>query len=426
MVTLPPRAQIEAAVRLATERFAAELNSPQPHAPDWCEFQWTMARAAAVMHGVTPLLASAWPTPDHWTRFAMQQRQNTAIRQRRFRRTLALIDRQARHAGLPFMALKGAALHALGLYRVGQRPMADIDLLVAPQEAVRMRQLLETVGFREVFTIWKHWAYEARPPRSRHVGSLSLGERADAPLKIDLHDHIAEELPIRQIDITDKIWPRQPRPGLNAYPSRVALMLHLLLHAAGNMVNLALRLMHVNDIALLAANMEADDWNSLIQQRVSGVPAWWALPPLELVHRYYPSRIPPQMLTGLRKLCPRSLRSRAREQTISDTSYCALRLRAFPGLPWAIPVADKLDYMRIFPDRDIKLRRIVTANETWATADTWVGQRSQWRRILRWLLSSPIRPPSMYLVSTAVRDQAARAAQAPLRADVPDAAAQMP
>lgn len=427
-VALPSRARLEGALRLATERFAEELASPGSHAPAWSEFQWTMARAAAVLHGVTPLLASAWQTADHWVRFATQQQQDTAIRQRRLRRVLALIDVQARHAGLPFMALKGATLHALGLYRIGQRPMADLDLLVSPHQATQMRQLLAALGFREVAAIWKHWMFEAPSPGSGHVGNPPLGERADAPLKIELHDHIAERLPTTQIDITDKIWLAEPEPGLNAYPSSVALMLHLLLHAAGNMVDLALRLMHVHDIALLAARMEIADWESLIQQRMSGIPPWWALPPLEFVERYYPHRVPAQILIKLRALCPRSLRSRARRQTLADTSYCVLRVRAFPGLPWAITLTDKLDYVRkrIWLDRDIRLGRAVSERQTWARGNSWVGRQSQVHRIVRWLLSSPIRPAPLYVIRTAISDQAAHAAHDSPLADDSGVAAQIP
>lgn len=428
VVALPSRARIEAAVRMATERFARELTSPSSQAPAWSEFQWTMARAAAVMHGVTPLLTAAWQAPDHWSQFVTQQQQDTAVRQRRLRRALALIDVQARQAALPFMALKGSALHALGLYRSGQRPMADIDLLVSPHRSTQMRQLLDALGFREVAAIWKHWMFEAAPPASGQIGNPPLGERADAPLKIELHDHIAERLATREIDITDKLWPGNPQPGLNAYPSQVALMLHLLLHAAGNMADLGLRLIHVHDIALLATRMRPADWDSLIQQRISGTPPWWALPPLELVQRYYPARVPSQILLQLRALCPRSLRKRARHQTISDTSYCALRVRAFPGLPWATTFMDKLNYVRkrICLDRDGKLGRAVSERQTWASGNDWVGRQSQARRITRWLLSSPIRPAPLYLIRTAIRDQAAHAAHAPPLGDDSGVAARIP
>ncbi|HWG75770.1 MAG TPA: nucleotidyltransferase family protein [Steroidobacteraceae bacterium] len=426
-VALPARARIEAAVRLATERFVQELASPGASAPGWSEFEWTMARAAAVLHGVTPLLACAWQGPDHWVRFATEQVRQTAVRQRRMRRALALIDRQARHAGLPFVALKGSALHAIGLYRSGQRPMADIDLLVSPAQATRMRQLLGELGFQEVAAIWKHRIFEAPPPHGEHVGS-PFGERADAPLKIELHDHIAERLPARPIDITDKIWPGNPRPGLNAYPSQVALLLHLLLHAAGNMVDHGLRLIHLHDLALMALRMEVADWDWLITQRLSGMPPWWALPPLELVERYYPGRVPPPILMKLRSLCPRSLRRRARRQSLSDTSYCALRVRAFPGLSWAITATGKLDYLRkrLWLDRESRHGRTVSQRQTWATDNSWVGRQSQVVRIMRWVLCAPIRPAPLYVIRLAISDQAARAAPAPPLADDSGVAAQTP
>jgi hypothetical protein len=48
---------------------------------------------------------------------------------------LERMDTDARRAGLALVALKGAALHARGLYIPGERPMADIDLLVSEQDA---------------------------------------------------------------------------------------------------------------------------------------------------------------------------------------------------------------------------------------------------------------------------------------------------
>jgi len=38
------------------------------------------------------------------------------------------IDERGAPEGIAAVALKGAALHAIGLYAIGERPMADIDL----------------------------------------------------------------------------------------------------------------------------------------------------------------------------------------------------------------------------------------------------------------------------------------------------------
>ena len=417
---MPPPARIEAALRLATERFAAELALPGGGAPDWSEFQWAMARAAAVMHGVTPLLASlsGWREPDQWLQFAAQQRDHTVLRQQRLAGALALIDQQMRRAALPVMALKGSALYALGLYRDGERPMADIDLLVTPHESTQVRALLEALGFREVASSWKHWELEARAPSCEQSVDPPYGERASAAIKIDLHQHIAECLPVNQMDITEWVWPSKAQSGLNPYPSMAALMLHLLLHAAGNMVGRSLRLIQVHDLALVAARMCPMDWDALLKRRISGQPPWWALPPLELVARYYPGRVPPAVLAALRSLCPRMLRERARRQTVSDVSYCTLKAQAFPALPWAITFSDKFDYVRMRGRLYHKMEAL-RANwnrEAQAASNPW-RQQSRSRRIVHWLLARSLRHSPTYLVRAVLADQAARADKAARSAD---------
>lgn len=75
---------------------------------------------------------------------------------------------------------------------------------------------------------------------------------------------VGERLPWRITDITDFIMGPQQRPGLNAYASNAALMMHLLLHAAGSMPTKMLRLVQLHDIALLASRMTGQDWEELI------------------------------------------------------------------------------------------------------------------------------------------------------------------
>jgi hypothetical protein len=41
-----------------------------------------------------------------------------------------------------------------------------------------------------------------------------------------------------------------------------------------------MRLIHLHDIALLAARLSSEEWQQLTQLRVAGRPMWWAVPPL--------------------------------------------------------------------------------------------------------------------------------------------------
>jgi hypothetical protein len=407
---------MELALRQATEFFAAELAEPGRVRPRWSEFEWRMARAAAVLQGVTPLLAGVlrWRGPRGWERFLSQQRIHTAVRQLRIVALLARIDEQARRAGIAIVPLKGAALYRLGLYSGGERPMADVDLLVAPGDAERVKQLLQGLGYLDTAVSWKHRVFEPAEHAVAIVrkAAVSFGEHADRPIKIDLHTSIAERLPLTAQDISALMFPAAPHPGLNHYPSTAALFAHLLLHAAGNMVPRALRLIQLHDLALLAARMADDDWAQLLAWRLGGRALWWAVPPLELVARYYPDAIPIEVLVALRPGCPRALRGVSRRQTLSEVSLARLRIDAFPGIAWSTSMSDKLRYVlgRVIPSRELlDNREGAVGTEAWAACGAW-PQLSQGRRILRWALTRPGRPPAMHTVRAALEDPVIEAA----------------
>src|SRR4249919_1232244 len=114
----PPLNVVAAALRTTTERLARELASPTHEAPLWSEFEWRIARAATAMHGVSSLLDTElrWQGPQGWRRFLREQRQQTVGRHLQIESLLADIDAHARREGVALVALKGAALHAAGLY----------------------------------------------------------------------------------------------------------------------------------------------------------------------------------------------------------------------------------------------------------------------------------------------------------------------
>ncbi|MBC7174256.1 MAG: nucleotidyltransferase family protein, partial [Polyangiaceae bacterium] len=74
--------------------------------------------------------------------------------------------------GIPVMALKGAALHALIYEDPADRPLSDVDLLVRPRDHARAIVALESIGFRPV------------APTTSWATSLVA---SDQPLSVDLH-----------------------------------------------------------------------------------------------------------------------------------------------------------------------------------------------------------------------------------------------
>src|ERR1700751_5811742 len=131
---LPAMAAVAAALRATTERLAGELAQPRTTAPGWSDFEWRIAPGLAAMHGVSGLLAGklAWRGPGGWAEFLSRQREHIARRQCQAQELLASVGEHFRLRAIPVQALKGAALYNEGLYQQGQRPMADLDLLVSP------------------------------------------------------------------------------------------------------------------------------------------------------------------------------------------------------------------------------------------------------------------------------------------------------
>jgi hypothetical protein len=399
---VPPPTVLQSTLRRITETLAGEFACPTPRAPDWSEFEWKIARAVAAMHGVSPLLSRTlrWAGPAAWLQFLDDQRLHTAKRHARIGELLRVIDRQTRVLGIPAVALKGAALHALGLYAAGERPMADIDLLVRPADAERTIEMLVSMGFCESSANWKERAFS--PVEDRAPGPL--GEHSDNSIKIELHERICERLPLHITDVTNCVFPAEAHPGVNTYPSRASLMIHLLLHAAGAMTFQALRHIHLHDLALLSSHMSEPEWDDVLLLRSRGRPLWWALPPLKLASRYYPSSVPSRVLEALAADCPLLLKRISGRKSLYDVSYSYLWLDALPGIEWSQSLGEMLGYVasRVRPNAEHMAYRVQTARtQAWASEGQW-ARLSQSRRIVRWLTSRPTRPVTMHAVRAAL------------------------
>jgi hypothetical protein len=400
-MNLPSLPVLQAALRKITERLAHELAQPTANAPDWSDFEWQLARAVAALHGVSPLLATnlKWEGPQAWRSFLDSQRAHVVGRHRRIAYLLDQLDARAREEGVAFVGLKGATLHRMGLYRAGDRPMADIDLLVHPDQTARATDILESLGYSAADT-YESWRHKLFVPQLRQVHP-GIGEHTDNYIKIELHERIAEALPLRRYDLTESIYPRDPHPGVNSYPSRSALLTHLLFHAAGVMVVRALRLLHLQDVALVAAQMSQADWGEFENQS-----SWWALPPLQMTARYYPAVVSPSVLAALSDHCVWNLRRRARQQVLSDVSLSYLWIEAFPGITWSQSLPEAAEWVkhRLVPNMQVRLERAAAKKTEVPFANSQWGHLSQRQRILRWILTRQARPQVMHVVQSALSE----------------------
>jgi hypothetical protein len=356
----------------------------------------------AVLHGVSPLLSRTlrWQGPPGWATFLEAQRAHTALRHVRIRELLRRIDLRTRKEGIAAVALKGAALHAIGLYAAGERPMADIDLLVRPADAERAARMLDSMGFYESCVSWKERVFT---PIDEHAPS-NLGEHSDNGIKIELHERVCERLPWHITDVTDDVFPSRAYPGLNAYPSRASLMIHLLLHAAGSMAFQSLRLLHLHDLAQLSWMMTDAEWDDVLARGLRGRRLWWALPPLRLASRYYTSKIPARVLAALGDICPFLLERVSGHKSLYDVSYSYLWVDALPGVEWSQTVRELVRFAvsRVRPSAEhVAMREQTAKTQAWAVQSQW-ARLSQSRRVVRWITSRPTRPATMHAVRAAL------------------------
>lgn len=398
---IPSPTELHSTLCKVTERLARELASPSRTAPDWSDHEWTIARAVSAMHGISPLLSRLlpWQGPRTWKTFLDEQRTHTRARHGRIQELLLSIDQKARETCVTATALKGAALHQMGLYEAGDRPMADVDLLVRPADVAQTAALLASLGFRQSAESWKEREFT---PVDDAVAA-EIGEHAANSLKIELHDRICEKLPWYLTDVSESVFPPRPTPGLNGYPSNASLMRHLLLHAAGAMAFQSLRILQLHDIALLAGRMSDADWKEIAGSSPAHARPWWAYPPLELTSRYYDAVMPASVLAALKDDCRFVLRALGAKKSLVDVSYSYLWVKAFPGIEWSQSIGELLRFAasRVHPDAmHLAKRKQLAASQTWAKEAEW-SSLSQSNRMLRWLTSRQTRPATMHAITAA-------------------------
>jgi hypothetical protein len=397
---MPPFKIVAAALRKTTEHLARELVQPLDLPPDWSELEWAIARSTAAMQGISTLLANTlqWRGPPLWQSFLTEQREQSVLRHERVGSLLEQIDIATREAQISCVALKGAALRPLELYKAGERPMGDVDLLVRDEDFASIETALRRLDYVRAYAARRHTVYEPRPK----LAPRGFGEHVENPLNIEVHTAVAEPLPVRTVDITNCLQPTLARPGLSAYPTLAALMLHLLLHAAGNMRAHALRQIQLHDIALLASRLGNADWRALLAG--ANDKRWWVFPPLALAERYYADSIPAQVLHEARAECPRTLRFATDRQALTDVSWSNLHIHALPGIAWSRTPLEALHFIR---SRALPSRTALTELEQTRQSQPhldqvrWYGI-SHSKRVARWLFSRPPRVQTIVSVRAAL------------------------
>ena len=163
-----------------------------------------------------------------------------------------------------------------------------------------------------------------------------------------------------------------------------------------------LRLIQLHDIGRLGAQLSAHEWAEVLDQRAAPWGLWWALPPLSLVARYYPS-VPPAVLAALHDCGPAALRRLARARLIADVSYSNMSRSALPGIDWSRTPAERLSYTA---ERTIlSVRTLLRAAQLRAPAGNQEAADPS-PQAVRWHRLPPLRPATLKAVHAALASPA--------------------
>lgn len=279
------------------------LGQSPPANPHWSAGDWQAALHASRVHGISILLhetlgGEAW-LPVEVRRWLAQQSGFNARRIQRMQAELAQVLALFAAYSLPVIPLKGSILTGRFYATPGQRPMADLDLLVRADDFERAAALLAHLDYRRLVTHWKHT--EFCRPLNRQVVSPQF-EHPDNPRKLELHGHCRETFGGPTIDLTPLMW-HNAGPGTllgqpALLPSPDMLWLHLLVHATYHIWQGRGRLIQLIDLLRLAPHL-VDPLPLL-----NAIDARYTFPALALLHRYFPNSVQPLWFEQQRKRVP--------------------------------------------------------------------------------------------------------------------------
>ena len=331
------------------------LVQPRPDAvaattAGWSDDDWEAARWAIQVHGIAALLDRAFEgspnrqaLPERLRAYLAGQRRLSAQRVARLLGDLTSILRAAALRGIPVALLKGSLL-ASGYYaEPGLRPMNDVDLLVRPADEPRMLDLLAELGYRQHARGWKHVVL-SQPDGAGPTVSYE-GEHPDNPRSVELHTRVAEQYWGIRYDLTDEAWAGSAPGTIRGAEAQVlgpaALLHHLLVHASSDAIARRIRLLHLHDIALVAARVDRAGWDAIVRAAQSRREERFIVPALLLASRYFAS-IPADRVAALRPGVPPALLDHLEREGLDRLSFC----NTAPTTP-----AEKLCWFRPGPEQ---------------------------------------------------------------------------
>lgn len=281
------------------DTLARWLTQNQPADPGWSPDMWQTFQLACRVHGVAPLLHARLQNAG-WLDEAMRQwlaGQYNFNRQRVTKMRVELQEILALFAqnNVPLMPLKGSILTATYYTDPALRPMADLDLLIRPDDLAPAARLLGQLGYERDITHWKH--IEFSKPHNRQVVSKSC-EHPENPRPLEIHLRCRETFGGPTLDLTDLMWAGATNGTLLGQPAMLpglqALWLHLLAHCTYHLWQGRGRLIHLVDLARLAPHLGSP-------ALLNDTDARFTYPALALLQKYFPAAIDDALVAAQRR-----------------------------------------------------------------------------------------------------------------------------
>ncbi len=305
---------------------------------NWSAAEWEAAEWVVYWQNALPWLAArieetSIAVPE--VVYGRLQALNTASRERT-RRMLAACNEileAFRQAGIDVVLLKGAVLSPIYYPDPLQRPLADLDLLIRPNDVSASRELmLKQLGYRYYSRSAEDEVY-LRGERKENIWA------PDNVHPVEVHFTLREEYAGIGYELAEIMWREsQERPywqdTVARIPNPAALLLHVCAHTTSDWLIQRGRLMHIDDIRKLCAQMQPDAWQKFSQMIQPGT-ARFIYPALAFVAKYTPLPVPAFTNDSLRENCPPALLTWLEQVDLADASESNAASRSGLGLELA-------------------------------------------------------------------------------------------
>lgn len=260
------------------------------------------------------------------------------LRARRLRRELEGLAAAFTGRGVPFVALKGGETAWRYFPDPGTRPLADLDLLVAPGDVRPAEEALRALGFTQDAVLVPergHWL----PAERGKVRSLEMPD-ADNPWHVDLHVSLDRRHAAGIVASLGAVSPAawEPWPGLAGSAHVLSQPIHLAylaVHASSDFTILPMvRLVELVLVARREFHGRPERWAALLELLRETRSARFVHPALDLAERLVPGTVDPRVLDVVRAAA--SPRLRRAVAAVTPGSSQRLYVRPAAGrLVWA-------------------------------------------------------------------------------------------